>query len=128
MAVLGATVAAFLIGFAWYSPLMFIKPWMKLQGLDPNHAGGKMPWGTVAIEAAFTLLTAFFIAQFAGWVGARGFMDGIMLGFYIWLAFYATSMLGPVLWERRPLNLYFINVSRWLVALLVMSVIITTWQ
>lgn len=33
--VLGAAVAAMVIGFIWYSPLLFAKPWMLAMGYDP---------------------------------------------------------------------------------------------
>ena len=35
-AVLGAAVATMVIGFLWYSPLLFAKPWMLAMGYDPQ--------------------------------------------------------------------------------------------
>src|SRR5215471_7605371 len=35
-AVLGAAVATMVLGFLWYSPVLFANPWMKLMGYDPN--------------------------------------------------------------------------------------------
>jgi hypothetical protein len=35
-AVLGAAVATMLIGFLWYSPALFAKPWMLAMGYDPE--------------------------------------------------------------------------------------------
>ncbi|PYX37422.1 MAG: hypothetical protein DMG81_14180, partial [Acidobacteria bacterium] len=34
-AVLGSAVATMVIGFLWYSPLLFAKPWMLAMGYDP---------------------------------------------------------------------------------------------
>jgi len=36
LAVLVAAVATMIVGFLWYSPLLFAKPWMTLMGYDPN--------------------------------------------------------------------------------------------
>ena len=130
-AVLVATVASFVIGWAWYSPLLFVKPWMKLRGLDfsATQAGGmKMPYHLMAIEFVTTLIIAYFIAEFAAWVGAGSALGGIVLGFWIWLGFYATTMVGPVLWEKVPLKLYAITAGRWFVSILVMAAIIGAWR
>jgi Protein of unknown function (DUF1761) len=34
-AVLGSAVATMVIGFLWYSPFLFAKPWMLAMGYDP---------------------------------------------------------------------------------------------
>ena len=36
LAVLVAAVSTMLVGFLWYSPVLFAKPWMKEMGYDPN--------------------------------------------------------------------------------------------
>ncbi len=128
LAVLIATVASFVIGWAWYSPLLFVKPWMKLRGVDPSVMDGKMPYGIMAVEFVTTLIVAYFIAEFAAWVGAGSAVGGLLLGFWIWLGFYATTMLGPVLWEKVPLKLYAISAGRWFVSILVMAAIIGAWR
>jgi hypothetical protein len=131
LAVLVATVASFVVGWAWYSPLLFVKPWMRLRGMDPEAAmagGMKMPYGIMAAEFVSTLVVAYFIAEFAAWLGAVGVEGGLLLGFWIWLGFYATTLLGGVLWEKVPLKLYAINAGRWLVSLLVMAAIIGAWR
>ncbi len=35
-AALGAAVATMVMGFVWYSPLLFAKPWMVAMGYDPG--------------------------------------------------------------------------------------------
>ncbi|MGA8765091.1 MAG: DUF1761 domain-containing protein, partial [Candidatus Sulfotelmatobacter sp.] len=35
-AVLVGALATMVVGFLWYSPLLFAKPWMVLMGYDPN--------------------------------------------------------------------------------------------
>ena len=35
-AALVAALATMVIGFLWYSPLLFARPWMVLMGYDPN--------------------------------------------------------------------------------------------
>ena len=38
-ALLAAAVASMVIGFLWYSPLLFAKPWMVAMGYDPLDPG-----------------------------------------------------------------------------------------
>ena len=35
-AVLASALATMVVGFVWYSPLLFARPWMVLMGYDPN--------------------------------------------------------------------------------------------
>ena len=35
-----AAVATMAVGFLWYSPLLFAKPWMSAMGYDPNDKAG----------------------------------------------------------------------------------------
>src|SRR6266480_4920531 len=65
VAVLVATVAVFVLGWLWYSPLLFFKPWMRLRGMDPvaAMAGAKMPAGKLLIELARCLVLACVIAR-----------------------------------------------------------------
>ncbi len=36
LAVLVAAISTMVVGFLWYSPLLFAKPWMREMGYDPN--------------------------------------------------------------------------------------------
>ncbi|PYO83248.1 MAG: hypothetical protein DMD37_07615 [Gemmatimonadetes bacterium] len=46
-AVLVAAILVFVLGWLWYSPLLFYKPWMRLRGMDPvaAMAGANLPAG-----------------------------------------------------------------------------------
>src|SRR5216684_1584610 len=35
-AVLVSAIATMVIGFLWYSPMLFANPWMRLMGIDPT--------------------------------------------------------------------------------------------
>jgi sterol desaturase/sphingolipid hydroxylase (fatty acid hydroxylase superfamily) len=38
VAIAAGVVAYMVIGFAWYSPMLFVQPWMKMNGLPHKHA------------------------------------------------------------------------------------------
>src|SRR2546429_5553676 len=61
-----AAVVVFVLGWLWYSPLLFFKPWMRLRGLDPvaAMAGAKMPAGELLVELVRCIILAYVIAGF----------------------------------------------------------------
>jgi Protein of unknown function (DUF1761) len=36
LAILVAAISTMIVGFLWYSPFLFAKPWMREMGYDPN--------------------------------------------------------------------------------------------
>ena len=73
------------------------------------------------------LVMAYVLAHVVAFAQAATFADALMAGFWTWLGFIATVLLGTVLWEGKPVKLYLINVSHYLVVLLVMASILVMW-
>lgn len=129
VAVLLAGVASMVIGFIWYGPL-FGKMWMKLSGITKEkiEEGKKnMPvtYGTMFVGS---LIMAYVLAHFTYFAGATTVAQGMQAGFWAWLGFVATVGLSSILFEGKPMNLYFINVGYQLANLLVMGAIIAGWR
>jgi hypothetical protein len=130
VAILGAGIVSMILGFIWYGPL-FGKQWMKLTGLtkkDAEKAKKKGMGKTMLAGFIATLVTAFVLVHILVLAGSNTFGDGVMTGFWIWLGFFAPVMLGMVLWEGKPVNLYLLNVLYWLVNLAVMGGLLVVWM
>src|SRR5438034_8977678 len=86
LAVLVAAVAVFVLGWLWYSPLLFYKPWMRLRGMDPvaAMAGAKMPGGKLLIELVRCLVLAYVIARFVALLGVSGGLGAVHFGLSLW--------------------------------------------
>ena len=129
VAVLVAALASMALGALWYSPLLFGKRWMELMKIDfadmkeMKKKANKM----YAINFVATLVMAYVLAHFVDYTQAGTFLEGLEAGFWIWLGFIATVMLGSVLWENKPLELYFLNISYQLLNVLIMAVIVAVW-
>lgn len=123
VAVLVAAIVGYVIGMAWYSPSLFGKMWMNLANIKPDKKGmtNKMIAGFVG-----TLVMSFVLAHFIVFTGVSAIMDVAMLGFLLWLGFLATTMLGMVLWEGKPVKLYILNTVHYLVVLIVMGAILVS--
>ena len=122
--ILGAGIAAVLIGVVWYHPKVFGGVWMRLSNVTPEMAErGKK---RMPLTAFVGLLAAMLVAWVMDYVGIQfGIYDiagAVVLGLWCWLGFVAPLMLGMVLWEQKPFKLYLINVLYWLVAFVAIAV------
>jgi hypothetical protein len=126
LAVLVAAVAAFVLGWLWYSPVLFYKPWMRLRGLDPEAAmkNAKMPGGKLVIEFARCFVLAFVIARLMGLLGVTSWLIAIHAGFMLWIGFPLILLTGSVLWDNVPWKVAAIHAGDWLVKLLVIPLIV----
>lgn len=128
-AVLVAAVISMVLGALWYSPVLFGKKWMHFMGMNMEEMGKHSKEATKGYVIGFiaSLVTAYVLAYLMAFYGAENFMEGAVFGFMVWLGFYAMPMAGMVLWERRPLGLYLINVGYHLVYLLIAGGVLAAW-
>ena len=136
VAIFVSALACFFLGWAWHSPLLFMKTWMKEMGFKaPSKKERenmmKGMWKPMLGNYLALLITAWVlnsVIQFAApFMHQTGFVEGTITGCFIWLGFIATSILNTVLWEKRSWTLYAINVSHHLVGLALMGGILAAW-
>ena len=130
LAVLVAAVVIFVLGWLWYSPLLFFKPWMRLRGMDPAQAmaGAKMPGGKLLLEFARCLILSYAVARFSAALGVRSGFGAVHFGVFLWIAFPVLLLAGSVMWENTPWKVAAIHAGDWLVKLLAIPLIVTAWR
>jgi len=130
LAVLVAAVAVFVLGWLWYSPLLFFKPWMRLRGLDPSAAmaGAKLPAGRLVIEFARCVVLSYVIARFMVLLHILRLIGAVHFGLFAWIGFPVLIFTGSVLWENTPWKVAAIHAGDWLVKLLAISIIVFLWR
>jgi len=128
--VIVAAVVVFVLGWLWYSPLLFYKPWMRLRGMDPvaAMAGATMPAGKLLIELVRCLVLAYVIAHFVALLGGSSWMGAVHLGLFLWIGFPVILLTGSVIWENVPWKVAAIHAGDWLVKMLVISIIVSVWH
>jgi hypothetical protein len=131
-AVLAAAVASMIIGFVWYSPILFAKPWMLAMGYDPEDKARiaemqKTAGPKYGISFLASLLTAFVLGKFMLHFGISTYFYGAKVGFEVWIAFVLTVQLTDKLFSNRPLKLFLINTGYQFVCYLVMGAIVGKW-
>lgn len=129
VAIIVAALANMAIGWLWYSPLLFGKAWIKMVGFSKKdvrkmkkRAGPAMVGGLIT-----SFIVAYILAHFIAVMGASTMELAAQLAFWLWVGFIATVQFGMVLWENKPLKLWLLNASYWLVSMLVMAVILAKW-
>jgi hypothetical protein len=130
LAILVAAMVVFVLGWLWYSPLLFYKPWMRARGMDPAvaMAGAKMPAGKLVVELVRCILLAYIIARFVALLGVSNWMVAVHFGFFLWIGFPVILLTGSVLWENIPVKVAAIHAGDWLVKMLVIPIIVSVWQ
>ena len=130
--VLVAAVATMILGFLWYSPLLFAKPWTLAMGYDPNDkakmeemrkGAGKL----YGITFVASLISAFVLAKIIDVTTVNSALYGMKIGFAVWLGFVTTVQLTSTLFKKRPIKLYWIDTVYQLVCYLVMGAILAKW-
>ena len=132
-AVLVSAVATMVVGFLWYSPLLFAKPWMREMGYDPNDKAKtqemqKSAGPAYAGSMIASLLSAFTLALIFHALAADSIHDALPISFHIWLGFVATVQFTGALFTRQSMKLFAINTGYQLVCYLVMGVILVSWK
>jgi len=131
-AVLVAAVATMILGFLWYSPILFARPWMRLMGIDPDDKAklAEMQKGAgklYAISFVASIVSALVLAKIIDIGSINSIPYGMKFGFFVWLGFVATVQLTGALFSKQPTKLFLINTGYQLVCYVVMGGILAKW-
>jgi len=122
LAVIAATVTAFILGAIWYSRALFGKAWMQEVGLTEeaiNSANMAKTFGTTIV---LQLLAAIALSALLG--SGSNWMEGLHTGLWIGIFWVATAYGVTYLFEQRPLRLWLINAGYYVVLYALMGTVI----
>jgi hypothetical protein len=126
LAIIVASLSAFALGGFWYSPLLFVKRWMKESGITQETVQESNMLKIFGLSLLLALIASFFLALFLGKDagGAHGALAGFMAGFGWISTFYGITYL----FERKSLGHFLINASYGVASMTLMGFIIGIWQ
>jgi hypothetical protein len=136
LAILVAGVASMVLGFLWYGPL-FGKMWATMMGWDkmnPADVEAKKKGASIGYVVSFigSLVMAYVLSHVIAFSESfgnpAGLSTGLMTGLWMWLGFVAPVTLGSVLWDGKPLKLWFLNNGYNLLHLLILGAILASWK
>jgi hypothetical protein len=127
LAVLAAAVSTFVIGGLWYSPILFGRPWMRVNNLDEAELAKSNMAKIFGLSFLFSLIMAANLAAFlaepkttAAWGATAGFLAG-----FGWVT---LSIAIIALFERRSWKYTLINGGYMTVSFAVMGLILGAWR
>ncbi len=126
LAIIVAAISAFALGAIWYSPLMFVRIWMKETGITQESAKEANMAKVFGLSFLLSLIASLFLALFIGVNAGGGF--GALAGFMAGLGWVFTFLGITYLFERRSLVHFLINAFYSIVSLTLMGFIIGVWQ
>ena len=131
LAVLVAGLVIFMLGGLWYSPVLFAKKWIALQGrtmeqMKADAANANMP--VMYLSALICgLLTAWMLAAFMSHMGRESWMIGAHVGALAWLGFAAPTSYATAVFSMKPKQLWLIDSLYNLVAFVIAGAIVGAW-
>jgi hypothetical protein len=135
LAVFVAAVVIFALGALWYSPVLFVKKWVALQGKTEEQ----MRADAASANMPVLYLSAFLTALVTAWVMALVFAHfnppielswahGVLFGFLFWLGFAATTSYGSAIFSGKPKQLWLIDSMYNLVSFVIAGIILAVWR
>ena len=126
LAVVVATIVAFMLGGLWYSKALFGNAWMQEVGLTEDAVNSanmaKTFGGTIVLQIfAATALSAFLGTE-STW------QSGLETGLWVGLFWIATAYGVTYLFEQRSMRLFLINAGYYVVLYGITGTIIGAWH
>ena len=124
-AVLGAAVAAMVVGWRWFG-LIFSKPWTRLAQLDERPKAKDAVQYPIAF--AVNLIGAFvlaYVSTSAQLANQNSLLEAALTSaVFVWLAFSAGRALITTTFESRSVKLFLLNTGHDLAVFLTMALVI----
>ncbi len=127
-----ATVAQFILGAVWYSPLMFGKWWMQIMDVTKLSEAElkKMQKEMAPFYALQLFLTFFFTVSFANLIPyVSSLFSNYHIAFWIWIGFIVPTQIGSVIWANTKKKFWakqiFVMITFQLVAIMLASWILS---
>lgn len=126
--VIAAAVINMALGILWYSPVVFGKIWIKAMGKTAEESGNQANPLIYVINTISSLIFAYILAHIMKFASIDNFESGVIIGFWVWLGFVATTVIPGYLYERRPKLLYFIFIFYQLFSICSMGGLLAVWK
>ena len=128
LAIIVAAISAFALGGLWYSPVLFVKMWMKESGITEESAKEANMVKVFGFSFILAFIASFFLALFLGAGAGAGGGFGAFAGFMAGFGWVFTFMGISYIFERRSLAHLLINAAYSVTSLTLMGFIIGVWQ
>lgn len=131
--ILAAALAGYIVGGLWYSPKLFMKPWMRGVGkTDADLLARKSEMPRIMVYSFFvSFATAFGLSTFLGLLGVHTILNALQVALLIAFSFVITAKFADMLyvsrephWSRVPQQLFLVEAGYTVVSLSAMAVVL----
>jgi hypothetical protein len=123
------TLACFLVGALWYSPLVFGNAYLALRGFEAGATlAASPPPGELIAEIVRCLVTAYAFAYFILRLGIDSVAGAVKLALLVWIGFQGFVLAGSVIHEGYPVPLFAIHAGDALVKAMLSCVMLALWH
>jgi|SRR3989344_1050084 len=136
--ILVAGIAGYTIGMLWYSPALFMKPW--LSGLGKTEDDLKKPteyrsklymMGLMIYTLIVCIVVAFALSSILNLIGAKTILETVGVSMLLCFGFIVTVKFTDMLytldgphWGIRAQKLFFVNAGYYVVMFITMGIIL----
>jgi Protein of unknown function (DUF1761) len=127
LAIAVSVIANFVIGGLWYSPVLFVRPWLRMSGVDKPIFDAGLPKALLG-DLFSAIVIAIVLNQVMRWSGAIGLASGLLVSVVVWVGFVASVLLTQVTYEHRPFAFFAISAGYRFVTLIAMGIVLSIWR
>ncbi len=127
VAIVAAVILHQAIGFLWYSPLLFLLPWVAGLGQRAGDLNMSDPIPFIA-DIAGWFCASYFISWFEQHLEVRSFNHGIGLAVLLWVGVALPLMAPHYLFAGIGMTVLLIDATNALVQLIVTCCLLALWR
>lgn len=123
-----ALVVTQVLGFLWYSNILFAKPWIKAIGKTAKQLEKEANSTVYVYSVVGAAVMLLVLSNVLRWTGAATAVEGATVALIIWAGFVATSSAMNTAFESRGWNLWLIDNGYHIVNAIISASILTLWK
>ena len=120
-----ALIATQVLGFLWYSNMLFARPWMKAVGKTEKQLRAESNPNVYIYSVVGAAVMLLVLVNVLRWAGITETAPAIGVALLVWLGFVATSSAMNTAFENRGWPLWAIDNGYHLVNAILSAVILT---
>ena len=135
LAVLVSAIVIFVLGGLWYSPVLFAKRWIALQGRTEEEMRAQAATANMPVMYFIAFICAFIQAWVMAMVighmsqvAEMGIAHAAIFSALIWLGFAASTSYATALFSMKPRQLWLIDSTYNLVSFVLAGIILAVWR
>lgn len=125
LAFLVALVATQVLGFLWYSNILFSKPWMKAIGKTEKQMQAEATPTVYIYSVVGAAVMLLVLVNVLRWAGITETVPAVSAALMIWAGFVATATAMNTAFENRSWTLWLIDTGYHAVNVAISAAILT---